>query len=233
MDNSGDTLATFHAKQSDCAGVRSGSGSKPDRPFRKPGMSMKSNMDQAIWGRDLDYSGYDFKEEHFASTNDNSAGVQTGRQPKSVRADEKKKKEAAMMSRSTPNLHGLAPSETSDLNFEFAPASRRRTSDVSSRASQCQTARSPTSNNPRQVPCRRTSGSDVGSVTSRDYGAHYTAAGGSDAGIGKSPKSARGVTELTEKALSATQVAEPGRKAKVRSQCSTASSSAGVRPRWN
>jgi len=56
------------------AGVKSGG--HTDRPFRKPGMSMASTMDDVIWGRDFDKSGSDPYEE-FLQRFPNHAGVQS------------------------------------------------------------------------------------------------------------------------------------------------------------
>lgn len=62
------------------AGKKSTQIGEPGRPFRKPGISMTSTMDNVIWGRDFDRSGDDPHEE-FLKSYANHAGKKAGVHP--------------------------------------------------------------------------------------------------------------------------------------------------------
>mmetsp|Transcript_131629 Transcript_131629/g.380755 ORF Transcript_131629/g.380755 Transcript_131629/m.380755 type:complete len:534 (-) Transcript_131629:108-1709(-) len=90
----------------DYAGVKSGQ--KPDKPYRKPGMSMKSSADNVIWGRDLDQSGDDFHEAHFEQFFCQSAGRLSGDVARAVaqKARVSARDQRLNSSRSDPMLTG-------------------------------------------------------------------------------------------------------------------------------
>jgi len=206
MDGSENNHAAFMAAIDSHAGVKSSP--KPDRPYKKPGTSLKSSADNVIWGRDLDQSGGDNgRQEVFEAAFGGSAGALTGRLPKSARRAQEKEK----MTQSTPDLT-LKPSRSQQEreqsgSFSYQPPAR-------STGNGSLTA--------REAPKLRNRAESVGSLTSRDYGVHFTDTRGQEAGV------------PTETALAAANLSAPSpTKARgTRSQCSTASSSAGSKPRW-
>jgi len=103
LDGSDDVWATFQSAHKDKAGVRSGE--KPQRPCKKLGLSMQSSADSVIWGRDLDGAWAEVYQKGFEEEFGQSAGVETGRLPKSARRRAAEMQAGALKtSRSEPNL---------------------------------------------------------------------------------------------------------------------------------
>jgi len=176
---------------------------KPDRPAKKPGTSLKSCADNVIWGRDLDQSGDNFQQELFEGTFGGSAGALTGRMPKSARRAQEKEK----MSKSTPDLT-LKPSET---QLKQQQPQREQSGSFSYRPP----ARS-TSNGAltaRESPKFRDPAASMVSPKSRDSGVMFVDTRDQEAGFPMDRPS-------------------PVKGRSTQSQCSTASSSAGSKPRW-
>lgn len=210
FDRSEDTHAAFFAAHSEHAGTRSGE--TLEKPSRTRGVSLKGSAVSVIWGRDVDQSNDIDHKELFETKFGNCAGAVSGGE--TWRRSVRNAAERAKLAQSTPDL---ASKSLQPGSFSFKPSDRRSFNGS-------QTARAP-----QKALGRRPS---TGSLTSRDSGVQCGNSQCGRSGQHSYPPKVEEPPPTETVFFSRSAVNPPITKSGTRSQCSTASSSAGSKPRW-